>query len=208
MADQAFKTPTLRELVWTAPYTHDGSIGTLDDLIRMNEMGGVERPTRSRDLPQNLRLTDEERDDLIAFLESLSSETPPKPSTEAWMGSTEPPRPRPAADTTVVSQLDKLFNPSRVRLKAGQTLSVLNDDTRTHNVRIDSATFDTIPAPRSPSRPSAFGSPTRHLRSLLRDLSHHAPHHRGAVTGRAVQAHRHPARRKASVTSLPALPPA
>jgi cytochrome c peroxidase len=35
-----------------------------------------------------------------------------------------------------VSQLGKLFTPVRVRLKAGQRLTVVNDDTRTHNVRI------------------------------------------------------------------------
>ena len=32
-ADYAFKTPTLRELAWTAPYMHDGSLATLDDVI-------------------------------------------------------------------------------------------------------------------------------------------------------------------------------
>ena len=47
-ADYAFKTPTLRELAWTAPYMHDGSLGTLDDVVRIYEMGGVERPTRSQ----------------------------------------------------------------------------------------------------------------------------------------------------------------
>ncbi len=36
----------------------------------------------------------------------------------------------------MVSQANKLFAPAHVRLKAGQTLTVLNDDTRTHNVRI------------------------------------------------------------------------
>jgi cytochrome c peroxidase len=166
-ADHAFKTPSLRELAWTAPYMHDGSIGTLDDIIRIYEMGGVERTTRSHDLPQNLRLTDDERNDLIAFLLSLSSDEPPKPSTEAWVGNTEPPRPQPPADTTVVSQINKLFKPGRVRLKAGQTLTVLNDDTRTHNVRIYSPTFDynsgaqepketvTIPF-REPGRYEAF----------------------------------------------------
>ena len=47
-ADHAFKMPTLRELAWTAPYMHDGSIGTLDDIMRIYEMGGIERPTRAR----------------------------------------------------------------------------------------------------------------------------------------------------------------
>jgi cytochrome c peroxidase len=135
-ADHAFKAPTLRELAWTAPYMHDGSLATLEDVVRHYERGGAVRPTRSKDLPVNLRLSDAERADLVAFLESLSSETPPQPSTEPWVGGGQPPTPRPAANTSVVSQLNKVFTPGQIRLKAGQTLTVLNDDTRTHNVRI------------------------------------------------------------------------
>jgi cytochrome c peroxidase len=135
-ADHAFKTPTLRELAWTAPYMHDGSLATLEDVLRHYEKGGVPRPTRSKDLPRGLRLTDTERADLVAFLQSLSSETPPQPSTEPWVGGGQPPSPPPPADASLVSQLNKTFTPTRVRLKTGQALTVLNDDTRTHNVRI------------------------------------------------------------------------
>ena len=120
---------------------HDGSLGTLDDVVRV-EMGGVERPTRSKDLADNLRLDDRERADLIAFLESLSSESPPQPSTEAWVNAAPPARPPTPRDTTVVSQSHKLFSPQHIRLKAGRTLTVLNDDTRTHNVRIYDPRFD------------------------------------------------------------------
>jgi cytochrome c peroxidase len=141
-ADHAFKTPTLRELAWTAPYMHDGSLATLEDVLNHYEDGGVSRPTRSRDLPEHLRLSEDERRDLIAFLESLSSETPPEPSQEPWVGNIRlPPRP-PPADTRVVSQKDKKFAPTHVRLGAGQTLTVLNDDARTHNVRIFDPRFD------------------------------------------------------------------
>ena len=136
IADHAFKTPTLRELAWTAPYMHDGSLATLEDVVRHYEKGGVARRTRSKDLPVKLRLTDEERADLIAFLEALSSEAPAQPSSEAWVGAGQAPGPAPPKDTTVVSQANKAFAPARVRIKAGQTLTVLNDDTRTHNVRI------------------------------------------------------------------------
>jgi cytochrome c peroxidase len=135
-ADHAFKTPTLRELAWTAPYMHDGSLATLEEVVRHYEKGGVARPTRSKDLPRGLRLTDAERADLVAFLESLSGETPPHPSTEPWVGGGRPPTPPPPEDASVVSQVNKTFTPGRVRLKAGQSLTVLNDDTRTHNVRI------------------------------------------------------------------------
>jgi cytochrome c peroxidase len=136
-ADHAFKTPSLRELSWTAPYMHDGSLPTLEDVIRHYERGGVRRPTRSKDLPEGLKLTDQERADLIAFLETLSSDQPPQPSREPWVGSAAlSPPPVPAKNSAVVSQANKLFSPSHVRLKAGQTLTVLNQDTRTHNVRI------------------------------------------------------------------------
>jgi cytochrome c peroxidase len=136
VADHAFKTPTLRELAWTAPYMHDGSLATMEDVVRHYERGGVARPTRSKDLPLNLRLTDAERADLVAFLETLSSETPPQPSTEPWVGGGRPARRPPPEDASVVSQRSKTFTPAHVRLKAGQSLTVLNDDTRTHNVRI------------------------------------------------------------------------
>ena len=142
-ADYAFKVPTLRELAWTAPYMHDGSIGTLDDVVRIYEMGGIERPTRANDLPRIINLSDTERADLIAFLETLSSESPPQPSREPWVNAAEPAkRPPLPADTAVVSQANKLFSPHSVRVRAGQPLTVLNDDTRTHNVRIYDPRFE------------------------------------------------------------------
>jgi cytochrome c peroxidase len=141
-ADHAFKVPTLRELAWTAPYMHDGSLATLDDVIRVYEMGGVSRPTRAKDLPDTIRLSDQERDDLVAFLLSLSSDRPPQPSTEAWVHSPGRERPPPPRDTTVVSQSNKLFLPQHVRLGSGRTLTILNEDTRTHNVRIYDPRFD------------------------------------------------------------------
>ena len=141
-ADHAFKTPTLRELAWTAPYMHDGSLATLEDVVRHYERGGVKRATKSRDLPQGLRLTSTERGDLVAFLQSLSSDRAPQPSREAWVAGVTPPPAPPAQSTTVVHQANKLFAPTHIRLSASQSLSVLNDDTRTHNVRIYDPRFD------------------------------------------------------------------
>ena len=135
-ADYAFKTPTLRELVWTAPYMHNGSLATLEDVVAHYEKGGVPRPSRSRDLPSDLKLTSQERADLAAFLQSLSSDSPPQPSSEPWVGGGQPQPPPPPKDATIVSQAGKTFSPARVRLQAGRSLTVLNDDTRTHNVRI------------------------------------------------------------------------
>jgi cytochrome c peroxidase len=160
-ATHAFKVPTLRELAWTAPYMHDGSLGTLDDVVRIYEMGGIARPTRAKDLPPIIRLTDQERDDLVAFLGTLSSEQPPQPSREAWVGNLAPASPPPPPeDTTVVSQADKLFRPARIRLEAGRTLTILNDDTRTHNVRIFDPRLDYNSGAQEPHETVTIPFPT------------------------------------------------
>ena len=65
--EHAFKTPGLREIGRSAPYMHDGSLATLDEVIRHYESGIVERPTLSKDLPRGLTLTEEERADLHRF---------------------------------------------------------------------------------------------------------------------------------------------
>jgi cytochrome c peroxidase len=117
-------------------------LATLEDVVRHYERGGLARPSRSRDLPRGLRLGEGERADLVAFLETLSSDQPPQPSREAWIGNPEPARLPPAANTRRISQIDKKFAPQHVKVKSGETLTVLNDDTRTHNVRIFDARFD------------------------------------------------------------------
>jgi cytochrome c peroxidase len=69
----AFKTPTLRDATRRAPYMHDGSVATMKDVIDLYDRGGIERPSRSeRIFP--LKLTDREKDDLIAFLQTLTSD--------------------------------------------------------------------------------------------------------------------------------------
>src|SRR5215207_5509970 len=55
-ADHAFKTPSLRERVWTAPYMHDGSLASLEAVVAHYAEGVVRRPTLSADLPRGLRL--------------------------------------------------------------------------------------------------------------------------------------------------------
>jgi cytochrome c peroxidase len=134
--NRAFKTPSLRELVWIAPFMHDGSIATIDDVVRHYETGGVLRPTRSPDLPARLAVTDQERESLIAFLESLSSDRPPRPA-EIRLPVGEPTQPPALSFVTLsVSQKDKQFGPERVTLARGQSLTVINNDVRPHNVRI------------------------------------------------------------------------
>jgi len=69
----AFKTPTLRNVDRRAPYMHDGSVATLRDVIDLYDRGGdVKRPSLSREI-KPLKLTAGEKDDLLAFLQSLTS---------------------------------------------------------------------------------------------------------------------------------------
>jgi cytochrome c peroxidase len=63
----AFKTPTLREVTRTAPYMHDGSLATLDDVIEFYNRGGNPNPHLDPEL-RPLRLTPEEKQALLAFL--------------------------------------------------------------------------------------------------------------------------------------------
>jgi len=62
-----FKTPPLRDVARRAPYMHDGSFATLEDVVRYYDHGGT--PNR---LVRPLRLTGEEVKDLVAFLEALT----------------------------------------------------------------------------------------------------------------------------------------
>jgi cytochrome c peroxidase len=67
-----FKTPTLREVARTAPYMHDGSLATLEDVIEYYDRGGNRNPHLDAEL-HPLHLSMEERRDLVLFLRSLSA---------------------------------------------------------------------------------------------------------------------------------------
>lgn len=67
----AFKTPTLRDVARTAPYMHDGSLGTLEDVVRFYDEGGRANPNLDTEI-RPLRLTTSEKRALVAFLRSLS----------------------------------------------------------------------------------------------------------------------------------------
>jgi cytochrome c peroxidase len=69
----AFKTPTLREVEHTAPYMHDGSQKTLEEVIEHYDKGGIKNPHLNQRI-KPLHLTAEEKQDLVAFLRSLSGE--------------------------------------------------------------------------------------------------------------------------------------
>jgi cytochrome c peroxidase len=69
----AFKTPTLRDVARRAPYMHDGSMPTLDAVIDLYDRGGIDRPSRAPEI-RPLGLTNDEKADLIAFLQTLTGE--------------------------------------------------------------------------------------------------------------------------------------
>jgi len=66
-----FRVPTLRNVALTAPYMHDGSVATLEQVIDRYARGGSGSPHQdSRIRP--LSLSQAERADLLAFLGSLT----------------------------------------------------------------------------------------------------------------------------------------
>jgi cytochrome c peroxidase len=66
-----FKTPTLREVARTAPYMHDGSMATLEDVVDFYDRGGKRNPSLDPEL-RPLGLTAPEKQELLTFLRSLS----------------------------------------------------------------------------------------------------------------------------------------
>ncbi|MBQ0820115.1 cytochrome C peroxidase [Microvirga sp. HBU67558] len=135
-ADHAFKTPSLRERVWSAPYMHDGSLTTFEDVVDHYADRVVQRSTLSADLPRRIALSAGERAQLVAFLNTLSSDDPPRPASlparTMALGAVAD-----AVSASTISQKDRRFTPGAVILKAGDALRILNDDTRVHNVRLD-----------------------------------------------------------------------
>ena len=67
----AFKTPTLREIAWTAPYMHDGSLATLEAVVDFFDAGGRPNPNIDPEI-HPLHLAAEEKQALVLFLQFLS----------------------------------------------------------------------------------------------------------------------------------------
>ena len=72
----AFKTPTLRDIEYTAPYFHDGSAKTLRDVVVHYAKGGEIKQDLSPNI-KKLNLNDKEIDAIVAFMQALSSEQKP-----------------------------------------------------------------------------------------------------------------------------------
>ena len=67
----AFKTPTLREISRTAPYMHDGSLATLEDVVEFYSNGGRRNPNIDVEI-RTANFNAEEKRALLAFLRSLT----------------------------------------------------------------------------------------------------------------------------------------
>ena len=72
---RAFKTPGLRYISLTAPYMHNGSIKTLDDVIEFYDLGGNDDPFKSPFISP-IGLSASEKKDLVKFLKTLGPVEP------------------------------------------------------------------------------------------------------------------------------------
>lgn len=77
----AFKTPTLRNVALSAPYMHDGSQATLEEVMKWYNKGGHANAWLS-DKVKALNLTDQEQADVVAFMKEGLSGTFPKIATD------------------------------------------------------------------------------------------------------------------------------
>jgi len=76
----AFKTPTLRNVALTAPYFHDGSAATLEEVVAHYARGGVAKDNLDSNI-KPLSLTAEEKGELVEFMKALTD--PGQPATTA-----------------------------------------------------------------------------------------------------------------------------
>ncbi len=80
----AFKTPTLRQITETAPYMHDGSQKTLEEVVEFYNKGGHPNKWLNSKV-KRLNLSKQEQQDLVEFLKALTGEI-------TWYGKEQKPR--------------------------------------------------------------------------------------------------------------------
>lgn len=69
----AFKTPGLRDIARTAPYMHDGSLKTLEEVVEHYDKGGIKNKWLHQDI-RPLKLSKQDKADLVQFLHALNGE--------------------------------------------------------------------------------------------------------------------------------------
>jgi cytochrome c peroxidase len=72
----AFKTPTLRNVANTSPYMHNGSLKTLKEVVDFYAGGGNSNPYLDKEI-RAIKLSSQDRSDLVEFLQSLTGTMPP-----------------------------------------------------------------------------------------------------------------------------------
>jgi cytochrome c peroxidase len=70
-----FKVPSLRNLKYSAPYMHDGRFRTLPEVLNHYTSGIHPSPTLDPLLQNGIQLTDQEKSDLLTFLNTLNDES-------------------------------------------------------------------------------------------------------------------------------------
>ncbi len=71
----AFKTPTVRNVALTAPYMHDGSVATLEEVVEWYDKGGHPSKHLSEKI-RPLNLTEQDQADLVEFMKACTGPTP------------------------------------------------------------------------------------------------------------------------------------
>ena len=71
----AFKTPTVRNVALSAPYMHDGSVATLEEVVEWYDKGGHPNPHLSAKI-RPLKLSAQEKADLVEFMKACTGPTP------------------------------------------------------------------------------------------------------------------------------------
>ncbi len=138
----AFRVPTLRNVALSAPYMHDGSLATLEEVVDFYADGGGRAHGRQDIDPFVLGfdLSDRERADLVAFLVALTDESA-LPLTPARVPSGLPtvePRRNPGRDlareTNAVNPQGQSLRPDRLpaelRVEPGETIQATVDRAR------------------------------------------------------------------------------
>lgn len=69
----SFKTPTIRDIVNTYPYMHNGTEKTLEEVVDYYDRGGNANPTLDKDM-KKLNLTAQEKRDVVAFMKALTGQ--------------------------------------------------------------------------------------------------------------------------------------
>ena len=135
--DGAFKVPTLRNIALTAPYMHDGSLATLDDVVAFYADGGgrahgVENVDH---FVSGFELTGQEKADLVAFLLALTDESQmPEIPQEVPSGLPVIPRIENPVRETVAAQASEILAEERaprqpliIRVEEGETIQAAVD---------------------------------------------------------------------------------